>query len=138
MRLFRREWRQQILVLSLLTFSVAAATLARPRRTTWRRRAMPSSAPPTTASGCSRAPPQQIQARVDAIRAIVGTVDVIAGEFEAVPGSVEDVEFRAQDPRGPYGGPLLALRAGRYPEAADEVAVTDKAATLLGTRLERP
>ena len=34
----------------------------------------------------------------------------------AVPGGVDKVEFRAQDPRGAYGGALLALRRGSYPD----------------------
>jgi len=30
-----------------------------------------------------------------------------------------------QDPKGPFGGPLLDLRSGRYPTTASEVAITD-------------
>ena len=52
-----------------------------------------------------------------------------------VPGGIDKVEFRAQDPRGAYGGPRLALRRGSYPNGADEVAVTDGVATLLGLEI---
>ena len=37
---------------------------------------------------------------------------------------------RAQDPAGPFGGPLLDLRGGRYPRGEDEVALTDRAADV--------
>ena len=40
------------------------------------------------------------------------------------------MEFRAQDPRGPYA--RLALRQGSYPEGPNQVAVTDGVAALLG------
>ncbi len=52
-----------------------------------------------------------------------------------VPGGIDKVEFRAQDPRGAYGGARLALRRGSYPNGADEVAVTDGVATLLGLEI---
>ena len=42
-----------------------------------------------------------------------------------VPGSVDTLDYRAQDPDGPYGSPLLDLRDGRYPASDGEVAVTD-------------
>ena len=48
-----------------------------------------------------------------------------------VPGSVETVDYRTQDPHGPFGAPLLDLRDGRYPAADDEVAVTDGVAETL-------
>ena len=45
------------------------------------------------------------------------------------------MEFRAQDPRGPYGDARLALRRGSYPEGPGQVAVTDGVATLLGLEI---
>ena len=62
-----------------------------------------------------------------------GTTDVIGHRSLPVPGSVETVEFRAQDPRGPYA--RLALRRGSYPEGPSQVAVTDGVATLLGLEI---
>ncbi len=49
-----------------------------------------------------------------------------------MPGSAQDVLVRAQDPSGPFGSPLLDLRAGLYPSADDEVAVTDELAETYG------
>ena len=52
-----------------------------------------------------------------------------------VPGGVETVDFRSQDPDGPYGGELLAVRSGSYPAGAGQVAVTDGIAELLSLEL---
>ncbi len=52
-----------------------------------------------------------------------------------MPGGVDKVEFRAQDPHGPYGGARLALRRGSYPTGPGQVAVTDGVATILGLEL---
>ena len=60
-----------------------------------------------------------------------GAVDVIARWSRAVPGSVESVEYRVQDPDGPFSAPMLALRGGRYPTDADEVALTDGIVDML-------
>jgi putative ABC transport system permease protein len=55
-----------------------------------------------------------------------------------VPGSVEAVELRAQDPRGPYGASMLRLTRGRYPAAAGEVAVTAQVAATFRVRVGSP
>ena len=127
-RLFRREWRQQLLVLALLTVAVAAAV------------ASASVAYNLASSSDGRfgaadhlltyggADPRT-QARVAAAGEWFGTIDVISRREVPVPGSVESVEFRAQDPQGAYSAPMLALREGRYPTGADQVAVTDAVAS---------
>jgi putative ABC transport system permease protein len=134
-RLFRREWRQQILMLALLTVSVAAAiasvTIAY------------NSGPTDDAEfGSARhllrfdgADPSRLQAGLAAVEERFGTVDVIGHRSLAVPGGVEKVEFRAQDPRGAFGGARLALRRGSYPIGPSQVAVTDGVATILGLEL---
>ena len=38
-------------------------------------------------------------------------------------------DLRAQDPHGPYGGPLLSLVSGQYPATASQIAVTSGVAT---------
>jgi len=53
-----------------------------------------------------------------------GTIDVISRRYHAVPGLFEPVEFRTQDPDGPFSSPMLALVEGRYPTSDGEVAVT--------------
>jgi putative ABC transport system permease protein len=130
-RMFRREWRQQILVLTLLTVAVAAAigsiTVA-------------SNTVPADNSDFGSAnqvlsfdgsDPQKLQAGLDSARKSFGTIDVIGHRSVPVPGSVEKLDYRSQVPGGTYSGDLLALRRGRYPAGPREVAVTDGAAESL-------
>jgi putative ABC transport system permease protein len=134
-RMFRREWRQQILVTALLTVAVAAAigsvTVAY------------NSAPAEDAEFGSAAQllrfdggdPRPLAAGLAAAEKRFGTIDVIGHRSLTVPGGVDKVEFRAQDPRGAYGGARLALRRGGYPTGPSQVAVTDGVATLLGLEI---
>lgn len=131
-RLLRREWRQQLLVIGLLTVAVAGATFG--ISATWN---LPTSSDATfgRADHLIRLPGGDagaLEARIAATRAWFGTVDVIEHRSVPVPGRFDPVDIRAQDPAGPYGAPMLALRQGRYPQAADEVAVTDATARVLG------
>jgi putative ABC transport system permease protein len=127
-RLFRREWHQQLLVLMLLTVAMAAAMFS----VTAAYNLVPSSdARFGTANhrlDFDKSDPRRLDAEVSAVRAWFGTVEVVGHRSVPVPGSVETLELRTQDPQGPYGAPMLRLRAGRYPAAAGEVAVTDAVA----------
>jgi putative ABC transport system permease protein len=134
-RMFRREWRGQILVLALLTLAVAAAiasvTIAY------------NSSPTDDAEFGSAehllrfdgADPRLMEEGLASVEERFGTIEVIGHRSLTVPGGVDRIEFRAQDPRGPYGGPRLALRRGGYPNAPSQVAVTDGTATILGLEL---
>ena len=130
-RMFRREWRQQVLVLALLGVAVTAATFGasfaynvapdgRARHGSADQRIMFNAGSEAVAA-----------ADIAAAATYFGTIDVILGHVVPVPGSAKPLEVRAQDPDGPYGGPMLAVVAGRYPMTADEVALTDSAARLL-------
>jgi putative ABC transport system permease protein len=130
-RMFRRDWRQQILVVALLTVAVAAAvgsiTIAY------------NASPADNAEFGSAdhllqfdgADPRKLAAGLAAAERSFGTAEVISHRSLAVPGSVETLDFRAQDPHGAYGAGLLALRRGRHPAGSGEVAVTDGVAELL-------
>jgi putative ABC transport system permease protein len=132
-RLFRREWRQQLLVLALLTLAMAATVFG--VSTTYN--LVPSAdarfGTATHRLELDRADRSRLDAQVAAIGAWFGTVDVITRRAVPVPGLVEPLELRGQDPQGAYGRPMLALRAGRWPSAAGEVAVTDAVAATLQT-----
>jgi putative ABC transport system permease protein len=114
-RMFRREWRQQLLVVTLLTVAVSAAIGS--ITFTWN-----SGAPNNLQFGSAN---QLLQ--------FDGTDpgDVIAHRSVTVPGAVERLDYRAQNPSGVYGGELLALRRGGYPRGASEAAVTDGVANSL-------
>jgi putative ABC transport system permease protein len=132
-RLFRREWRQQILVIALLAVAVAAAVCS--VTIAYNSRPLDYA---EFGSGNARfeldaADPRKLEASLAAAEERFGTTDVIAHRTLPVPGSVDTVEFRAQDPRGTYA--RLALRRGSYPEGPSQVAVTDGVATLLGLEI---
>jgi putative ABC transport system permease protein len=130
-RMFRREWRQQLLVLTLLTVAVTAAigsiTIAY------------NSVPADDSNfgsgnqvlSLDGSDPKKLQAALDSARKSFGTFDVIGHRSVQVPGSVETVDYRSQTPGGAYSGELLALRSGSYPEGPGEVAVTDGVAESL-------
>jgi putative ABC transport system permease protein len=127
-RLFRREWRQQLLVLALLTVAVAATVFS----VSAAYNLVPSAdARFGTANHrleLDKTDPRRLEAEVASIQAWFGTVDVINRRAVPVPGSIEPLELRAQDPHGVYGTPMLALLAGRWPTTTGEVAVTDAVA----------
>ena len=130
-RMFRREWRQQLLIVALLTVAVSAAvgsiTFA------WN-----SGAADNTEFGSANqllqfdgTDPQKLQDGLREAKRAFGTIDVIAHRSVTVPGAVERLDYRAQDPAGAYGGELLALLRGSYPQGPDEVAVTNGVADSL-------
>jgi putative ABC transport system permease protein len=132
--MFRREWRQQLLVLTLLAVAVAAAIVSitiASNTVPADNRDFGSANQVLTFDGSD---PQKLQAGLDAAKRSFGTLDVIGHRSVAVPGAVETVDYRSQVPGGVYTNDLLTLRRGRYPSGPREVAVTDGVAESL--RLE--
>ena len=134
-RMFRREWRQQLLVVTLLTVAVAAAigSITLVHNTDAATNSEFGSA--NTVLEFDGTDTRKLEAGLATAKKSFGTTDVIGHRSVAVPGSVDKVDFRAQDPNGAYGGELLALHRGRYPDGRGEVAVTDGVAKLLGLDL---
>ena len=138
LRMFRREWRQQILVLALLTIAVAAAIAS---VTIAYNSGAEDDAELGSANHLLRfdgADPSKLEAGLAASRDRFGTIDVIGHRSLPVPGSFDKVEFRSQDPHGPYGDARLELLHGSYPRGAGQVAVTDGVARLLGLEIGDP
>jgi putative ABC transport system permease protein len=133
-RMFRREWRQQLLVVTLLTVAVAAAiaSITMVYNTAPADNAQHGSA--TYILWYDGANPN-FEAELAATRNYFGTIEVIEHRSVPVAGSVESLDFRAQDPHGAFGSELLALRQGRYPNGPREVAVTDGVAKLMRLQL---
>jgi putative ABC transport system permease protein len=133
-RMFRREWRQQVLVVTLLAVGVAAAigsiTIAY-NSVRGVDSDFGSAGYVLTFDGSD---PQKLEAGLDAARKSFGTIDVIGHRSVPVPGSVDSVDYRSEIPGGVYNGELLALRRGSYPVGRGQVAVTDGVAESL--RLE--
>jgi len=133
-RLFRREWRQQLLILALIIVAVAATVVGS---------AVAISTPAPADAGFGTAqdlavyqmPDPHLASQIASLRSRFGRVDVIEDEALSVPGSVETFSLRAQDPHGPFGGPMLSLVSGRYPSAPDQVAVTSGVAADFHLRI---
>lgn len=133
-RLFRREWRQQSLVLALLLVAVAATTagLGVAANTSTSQASSFGAADHLVTLSSTGA---QVDADVAALRTAFGTAEVIEHQKIPVPGSANAVDLRAQDPHGPYSRSMLRLNAGRYPQGPDEIAVTDRVAKTFNLRL---
>ena len=124
-RLFRREWRQQALLLALVAVSVTATTGGL---------ALATNAPPnpsTTVSLPGNDP--RLDDDLAAITAALGAGQVIHHQRVAIPGSVATIDLRAQD-TGP-AHPTIRLLAGRLPSNTSEVAITHRVAATLGLRV---
>jgi putative ABC transport system permease protein len=126
-RLFRREWRQQLLVLGLLTVAVAA--------TIWGAGVATNTPPPATATfGTATAAislpgtEPHLAAEIARIQRHYGPVDVIENRALST-GSTRSVELRTQDPAGRSGRPLLALVPGHYPAGPGQAALTSQVAS---------
>jgi putative ABC transport system permease protein len=122
-RLLRREWRQQLLILALITVAVGATVVAATVATN-------TPAPVAGVLGTAQdaaslsGSPAAVNAQIKNLENRWGRVDVIENESVQVPGTLNTFELRAQDRRGPYGGPLLSLVSGQYPATASQIAVT--------------
>jgi putative ABC transport system permease protein len=128
LRLFRREWRQQLLVLGMLTVAVAA--------TIWGTGVATNTPPPSTATyGTANAiitlpgNTPHLAAGIADIQQRYGPADVVENQALST-GSAQTVELRAQDPAGRYGSPLLRLDSGHYPNGSGQVALTSQVASL--------
>ena len=134
-RMFRREWRQQILVTALLTVAVAAAigSLTLVYNTDPSDNGEFGSASALLKFDGSH--PRALEAALESAEKSFGTAEVVGHRAVPVPGGVGTVDFRSQAPNGPYGGELLAVRSGTYPAGPGQVALTDGVAELLSLKL---
>jgi len=133
-RLFRREWRQQLLVLSLIVLAVAALVIGA---------TVSTDSPPPANSGFGTAQyqanisgtPAHDLSRLSSLSHTYGTLDVIESDKTPVPGSLLTFDFRSQNPDGPFGQPMLQLLSGRYPTLPGEVAITQGVAQDFNLRV---
>jgi putative ABC transport system permease protein len=133
-RLFRREWRQQLLVLGLITVAVAATIIGA---------AVATNNPPAAGAGFGtardmatfQAPDPHLASQIAALQQRFPPVDVIENQTFAIPGSINTYQMRAQNPHGPYGQPMLSLVSGHFPTGAGEVAVTSGVASDFSLRV---
>ena len=134
-RLFRREWRQQLLVLGLLTVAVAATIwgasavtnvqLQNPNYATFGTAAVQVTLPGSD---------PQLAAGIAAIAGRWGPADVIESQ-DIATGATQPVQLRAESPHGHYNSPLLGLVSGSYPAGPGQVALTSQVAALYGAHV---
>ena len=133
-RMFRREWRQQLLVLALIIVAVGATTLGA---------AVATNTPPPANAGFGTATDMatfpgggpKVASQIAALEQRFGRVDVIENQTVAVPGSINTYDLRAQNPHGAFGQPMLSLVAGHYPADPGQVAVTSGVASTFDLRI---
>jgi putative ABC transport system permease protein len=133
-RLLRREWRQQLLILALVTVAVAATVVGAAV-------AIDTPMPANSGFGTAQAratfqmPDRRLASQVAALRSSAGPLDVIENQTVAIPGSINRFSLRAQNPRGPFGQPMLSLLSGRYPAGPGQAAVTGGVASAFGLKI---
>ena len=133
-RMFRREWRQQLLVLGLIVLAVAATIIGS---------AVATNTPSPANAGFGTAHDRAIfdganphtAAEIAAIRQRFGAVDVISDQTLRLPGSIDTYQLTDQSPTSTYGAPMLSLVAGRYPTAPGQVAMTSGVAADFNLRI---
>jgi putative ABC transport system permease protein len=127
-RLFRREWRQQFLILALIVVAVAATIVGS---------AVATNTPPSKSAGFGTAQDAATFPNLNAhalteiaqIEHRFGRVELIENQTMSIPGSINTYHLRSENPQGPFSGPMLTLVSGRYPTAPNEVAVTSGVAS---------
>jgi len=134
-RLFRREWRQQLLVLGLLTGAVAA-TVWGASVVTNAQLPIPDYATFGTAAALVTLPgtDPHLTADIAAIQDSWGPADLIENK-DIATGTTQPVQLRAENPHGHYNSPLLSLVSGTYPAGPGQVALTSQVAALYGAHV---
>ncbi len=130
-RLLRREWRQQLLILGLITVAVAATVVGATVATNTPATASATFGTASDLAAFSGGGPH-VRAQIAALAHRFGPVDVIENQTLSIPGSVQTYDLRAQNPHGRFGQPMLALLSGHYPAAPDQAALTTGVASQLG------
>src|ERR1035437_6695451 len=132
--MFRREWRQQLLVLALIVVAVAATVLGA---------GVATNTPPPAGTGFGTAGDlatfpghgPHLATQIAALQHRFGRVDVIENQIIAIPGSISTYDLRAQNLRGQFGQPMLSLVSGHDPASRGQVAVTDGVAAAFNLKV---
>jgi putative ABC transport system permease protein len=133
-RLFRWEWRQQLLIFALITVAVAATIVGSAVATNdpWPANLGFGTAQDSVSFTTYNAHTARVIANLEHR---FGRVEVIENETQSIPGSINTYQLRAQDSHGPFSSPMLSLVSGRYPSGAGEAAVTSGVASAFDLRV---
>jgi len=130
-RLFRREWRQQLLILALIVVAVGATVVGAAVATD-------SRAPAASTFGTAHdiatfsGGIANLRTRVASLEHRFGATDVIENQMLRIPGSVDTFDLRAENPHGHFDRPLVTLVSGHYPSGPGQVAMTQRVASAFG------
>jgi putative ABC transport system permease protein len=133
-RLFRREWRQQLLVLALITVAVAATFVGAAVAVNSQGRAAGQFGTAHDLATFQGNDPH-LAAEIASLQHRYGRTDVIENQTIQVPGSSSTFDLRAQDVHGAFGTPMLSLLQGHYPAGPGQVAVTSGVASDFGLKI---
>ncbi len=140
-RLFRREWRQQLLILALVIVATAGTILGS---------AVSTNSAQVTDFGFGTAQnlaffqaPNSNSTAGDAtmnndvaqLEHLYPRSNVIEDEALSIPGSINTFDLRAENPAGVYLRPMLSLLSGHFPTGAHEVALTAGVASSFNARV---
>ena len=133
-RLFRSEWRQQLLMLALIGAAVAALFAAA---------AVATNNPTPANAGFGSAQDlatfegavPHLATKVAALERRFGRVEVVENETLTVSGTTVTYQLRAERSHGPFSAPMLSLVSGRYPSSASEVALTQSVASAFNLHI---
>ena len=131
-RLFRREWRQQMLILALVIVATAATILGsavatnspQPKNFGFGNAQNLASFQPSATKGGKGLSQAQVATDVASLQRLSPHSEVIDNETLTIPGSVDTYDLRAESPHGALLQPMLSLVSGRYPTGAHQVALT--------------
>jgi putative ABC transport system permease protein len=132
-RLFRREWRQQLLIVALIVVAVAATILGAAVSTN---SVQPANFGFGTAQDLATfgGPDPNLASQIARLHRF-GRTEVIENETLTIPGSINTYDLRAQNPKGPFGQPMLSLLSGQYPTGPGEIAVTGGVASAFNLKI---
>lgn len=136
-RLFFRERRQQLVIVSVIALAVAAAVCS--VATVFNIPESPSAqfGSATQLFTLSSSESADVVAdRVASLRDALGTVEVIGHQSVRVPGSATPYDARAQDPNGEFSAGTVSLVDGRFPTTDTEIAVTDRVAETFAVHVD--
>lgn len=131
-RLFRREWRQQVLALALLLVAVAATVVGLGVVTNVQSTDAALFGTANTRVDVSFSANSRPNEDIAHARQAFGTVDSIEHATIPIPGSINTVDLRDQAPNSTYARPMLRLVNGEWPVGPNDVAVTSGVATTFG------
>ena len=133
LRMFRREWRQQILICLLVAAAVATTILAAGFISGSQEPQNAGYGSANTLATLSGQDPHLDQ-ELAALRGHFGQLGLIESSPIST-GTVSGALLESLDPHGAYTGPIVQLASGRFPTGRDEVDLTSALAALYGTHV---